>query len=55
MLHRMVFKILDPFLACPLALLLLSPERKQLIDNLKQSLMLLINHVYSDIVLFLPY
>ena len=51
----MVLEILNPFLTCPLTFLLLFPKCKQLIDNLKQSLMLLVNNVYSDIVLFLPY
>ena len=50
----MVFKIFDPFLADPGALLLLSAELKQLIDNLKQFFMLFIKTIYANITIGLP-
>ena len=53
--HRMAFEILDSLLACPLAVLFLLAKGKQLIDNLKQPLVLLVDHFHADIIFIPPF
>ena len=49
MVHRVFFERFDALLACPLAVLFLFLKGEQLVDDLKEPLVLLINHVYSYI------
>ena len=55
MLHRMPFKKLNSLLACPLIVFFLFLHSEKLVDNLKKSLVFLIDGFHTDKKLLLPF